>query len=556
MIHHLYIRNFAVIDELDLTFGSGLNLLTGETGSGKSIIVEAIGIALGERADSDTVRSGCDRALVEAVLDISDAPEAVRILTDAGLRPEDDQIVISREISKTGKSQCRINGRPATVSLLKSVTDYLVDTHGQHEHQILLKPEHHLSVLDAWCGEKITALKEQVSSEYDQLCSLRRELQQLQGNERERVRMIDLYQFQAQEISSANLSSGEEDELLADKIRLANAEKLHESASTAFELVGDRSAENCTLDSLGEAVMEVQDLAKIDPQLEPLIESLQSALYQIEDAARELRAYRDGIEFNPERLKEVEDRLDLIRTLKRKYGDSLDEIIEYGKSLADKLDALMNSEERSSGLQNEIERTLSSVMVKAEQLSEHRRQGALEFSSRIENELSGLSMPNAVFQISCVPGDLDSTGIDRVEFMISANQGELPKPLVKIASGGEMSRLMLAIKSVMAAVDQTPTLIFDEIDVGIGGRTAEFIADKLVMLSQKSQVFCITHLPQIACRPGDHFNIDKIVSGGRTAVSVRQLSSDDRVSEISRMLGGNTLTDTAIKHAREMLGLA
>lgn len=556
MIHHLYIKDFAVIDQLDLSFGSGLNLLTGETGSGKSIIVDAIGIALGERADSDTVRGGCDKALVEVVLDASDSSEPIRIMEEAGISTDDEQIIISREISKNGKSQCRINGRPATVSLLKSITDRLVDTHGQHEHQFLLKPEHHMPVLDAWCGSKADVLKADIAGQYAHLCELRRRVRQLKSDERERARLIDLYQFQSDEILSAKLIPGEEEDLESEKLILANAEKLNESASTAYELIRDRGDDGCALDILGDALNSIQDIVDIDPQLQPLVETMQSAIYQVEDAARELRAYRDTVEFNPERLKEADDRLDLLRTLKKKYGDTIEEIIEYGKELSEKLNSLMNNEEMTQTLDHDINKSLADVLSLAEELSAIRRAGAVEFTNRIENELAGLGMQNAVFRINIEKTDLDSTGIDKIEFLISANPGEDPKPLAKIASGGEMSRIMLAIKSVMASIDQIPTLIFDEIDVGVGGRTAEVIADKLEFLSGNAQVFCITHLPQIACRPGEHFAIEKQTNDGRTSVSVRRLDRDDRVNEISRMLGGAKPTDTAIRHAMEMLGYA
>lgn len=554
MIHHLYIKDFAVIDQLDLSFGSGLNLLTGETGSGKSIIVDAIGIALGERADSDAVRGGCEKALIEVVLDASNFSEPLRVIEEAGLTPDDGQIIISREISKSGKSQCRINGRPATVSLLKSITDHLVDTHGQHEHQFLLRSDHHMPVLDSWCGSKVSTLKEEVAKEYAYLCELRRRAKQLKSDERERARLIDLYRFQSEEITSAKPVPGEEEVLESEKMLLSNAEKLNESASTAYELIGDRNHEGCALDTLGDALNAIHDIVDIDPQLQPLVETMQSAMFQVEDAARELRAYRDAIEFNPERLKEADDRLDLIRILKKKYGDTIEEIIKFGNDLSEKLDSLLNNEELTQTLEHDISRSLSGVMTLAEELSMIRRNGAAEFADRIEAELAGLGMQNAVFKINIEGTELDQSGIDKIEFLISANPGEAPKPLAKIASGGEMSRIMLAIKSVMASIDQIPTLIFDEIDVGVGGRTAEVIADKLEHLSGRAQVFCITHLPQIACRPGEHFAIEKQADGGRTSVSVRRLDKDERIHEISRMLGGAKPTDTAIRHAMEMLG--
>lgn len=555
MIHQLYIRDFAVIDELDLEFGPGLNLLTGETGAGKSIIVDAIGIALGERAESEAVRAGCGRALIEAVIDVTASEEAMRALNDAGFEHDEGRIVVSREIQRTGKSQCRINGRLSTVSLLKEITDHLVDTHGQHEHQLLLRPEHHLGVLDSWCGEEAAALRKQVADGYSSLCRLRSELRQLQGDERERVRMIDLYQFQIEEISAAKLTPGEEEELQGDRIRLANAEKLHAGASTAYDLLADRGDEASTLDTLGDAVIAVQSLADIDSEVAHIVEGLQAALYGVEDAVRELRGYRDGVEFNPDRLESVQERLDLIRSLKRKYGSTIEEILAYGGTLESKLDMLMHSEERSAGLESEIAAAEAKAIGIAEKLSEIRHARAKGSAELIERELSSLSMPDAVFSVGMSRGDLCSTGIDVVEFYFSANKGESPRPLVKIASGGEMSRLMLAIKSVMAAVDFTPTLVFDEIDVGVGGRTAETIGDKLDALATKSQVFCITHLPQIACRQGDHYYIEKLVVDDRTVARVRRLSCEERVTEIARMLGGAKLTDTAVRHAKEMLKL-
>ena len=552
MISRLCIRDFAVIDELDVEFSSGLNLLTGETGAGKSIIVDAISIALGERAGTETVRSGRDRATVEAVLEVGDSPEALRVLDDAGLSPEDGLIIVSREVLKTGKSQCRINGRPAPVSLLKEITDRLVDTHGQHEHQFLLRADRHLEVLDAWCGHEILSLRNKVADGFAELRRLKSELHQLQNDERDRARNIDLYQFQIQEIANARLTPGEEEELTADRTRLANAEKLHAGASSAFELLGE--GDRSSLDMLGDAVMALQGLAEVDSQLQPTIESLQAALYQIQDAARDLRAYRDGIQFNPERLEEINERLDLIRTLKKKYGETIEEIIAYGSDLEGKLELLAHSEERTGELQAEIESLQAQVMADAEKLSALRQKGGSAFTKSVEKELTSLGMPSAVLQLACNRHDLDSTGIDSIEFLISANPGEPPRPLAKIASGGEISRIMLAIKSVMAAADSMPTLIFDEIDVGVGGRTAAVIGDKLNSLAKTSQVLCVTHLPQIACNPGRHFAIEKRMLDGRTVVRVRKLSDEERVAELARMLGGADPSATAIQHAREMLG--
>ncbi|MHB0912179.1 MAG: DNA repair protein RecN [Armatimonadota bacterium] len=549
MIHQLYVRDFAVIDEISLEFGPGLNILTGETGSGKSVIVDAISVALGERADTESVRSGCEKAIVEAVLDIS-TPETLAILEEAGFTPEDGCIVVSREVQRSGKSQCRINGRPSTVSLLKEITDHLVDTHGQHEHQFLLRPERHVEVLDAWCGPEAAELCGRVAEGYSTLRKLREELDGLRTDARERARLTDLYQFQADEISAAKLSPGEEEELLADRIRLANAEKLHSAAAGAYELL---SGEGSVIESLGEAAISVGSIAELDESLSGTVESLRSALYGVEDAARALREYRDAVEFNPERLEDVEERIDLIRTLKKKYGESVEEIIAYGAGLAEKLSALETSDERAAQIEKEIEKLKDSVTADAKRLSEERRKGGAVFSKAIEGELASLGMQNAVFQMRQEEVELSAGGVDRIEFLFSANPGEPPRPLAKIASGGEMSRVMLAIKSVMS--DEMPTLVFDEIDVGVGGRTAEVIAEKLQGLAERAQVLCITHLPQVACGRGDHFGIEKELAGGRTVVRVRRLVEAERVEEIARMLGGSNPSQTAVQHAKEMLGV-
>ncbi len=554
MIQQLHVQDYAVIDKVSIELAPGLNILTGETGAGKSVVVEALNMVLGERADPEVVRSGCDRSLVEVVLDVSRlGGDALDVLATAGFTPDEGRIVVSRELQRGGKSQCRINGRPATVSLLKRITDSLVDVHGQHDHQSLLKVECHLDILDAWCGEEVLSLRAQVAEGFERLRGLERELGRLQSDQQERARTVDLYRFQIEEIASARLQPGEEEGLLAERARLANAEKLHAAASAAFEALGDRTQELCALDKLGDAADALRGLAQLDPHLQPMTESIQSAFYQAEDAARELRAYRDGVEFNPERLESIEERLDLLRTLKRKYGETIESILEYAQDLERQLDALTHSEERSAELSTEIERVQSEVAELAGRLSDLRRKGGTAFGRRIVKELESLSMADAMFEVAQEVQELDASGIDRVEFLISANPGEPVKSLAKIASGGEMSRVMLAIKSVMASVDSLPVLVFDEIDVGIGGRTADVIGEKLELLSGNSQVLCITHLPQIASRSADHFYVEKELSDGRTVVKVRQLTDEERVAELARMLGGAEPSDTAVTHAREML---
>lgn len=555
MIENIHIEEFALIECLDLRLGPGLNILTGETGAGKSVIVEAINMALGERADANVVRSGAEKALAEIVVRVDKSPKAIEVLRSAGFEPEDGTVIISREIHKSGRSQCRINGRPATVSLVKELTDKLVDVHGQHEHQSLLRTESHLEVLDGWCGEEVLSLRSRVAEGYSRLRELRDELSRLQVDERERARRIDLYKFQIAEIERARLAPGEEEQLEAEFRRLANAERVQEAVSLAYQAIGDRTQELCALDRLAEAISALSEALTLDEDLKSIAASIESAMYQLEDAARLLRKYRDAIEFNPHRLSVVQERLEEIRALKRKYGDNEQAVLDYGERLKHELDALCVSEQRSAEIAEEIARLEAEVLADAEKLSARRRAGARQFSEAILKELADLGMPKSHFEVHQETKGLDSTGIDKIEFLISTNPGEPIKPLARIASGGEISRIMLAMKSVAAGTENIPTLIFDEIDVGVGGRTAEVIARKLATLSNKCQVICVTHLPQIASRPGEHFGIEKQVRDGRSVVRARRLSEEERIREIARMLGGAHPSATAVRHAQEMLGL-
>ena len=553
MLLELHITNFALIDRLHLTLGPGLNILTGETGAGKSILIDALGLALGERAGADLVRTGAERAVVEAVFSLAGAPASVQTaLADAGIDAEDDQLIVARELAAKGKSTCRVNGRLLPISVLREITSGLVDVHGQHDHQSLLASERHVDILDAWCGKDALSLRAQVAAEVSHLNSLLREREQLRTDARERARTLDLYRFQQEEIRTANLSPDEEEELAADRSRLANAEKLASAATEGYAALSSGGA----LDGLNAALSSVEHAAAMDDALSPVAESLREAVSFAEDAASSLRHYRDGVEFNPERLEEIETRLDLLRTLKRKYGDTLEEIIAYGAELTAKLDRLENAEARVDELTHDTGKAERKVTETAAKLTKVRTAGAGRFAEGIARELGDLGMAQTQFQVSMEALDTAGPkGAERVEFLLSPNPGEPLRPLAKIASGGEMSRIMLAIKSVMAQIEAVPTMIFDEIDVGVGGRTANTIADKMDALAHRAQILCITHLPQIASRAGTHFLIEKQVAGGRTTVSVRTLELDARVDEIARMLGGARKTDAVVQHAREMLAV-
>ncbi len=561
MLVELHVTNFALIDHLDLTFGAGLNILTGETGAGKSIIIDALGLALGERAGSDLVRTGASRATVEAVFDLAHASEEIRRkLADAGLDNEDDDphtLLVTRDLAGAGgKSQCRINGRLMPVSVLKDIAEGLVDVHGQHEHQSLLSADHHVDILDNWGGKAALALRGEVTAIYSQANALKREREQLRTDARERARMLDLYRFQQEEIAGAGLKPGEEATLAADRSRLANSEKLSAAASESYDLLsGGARGAGGALDALNAALASVEHAVALDETLLPVAEALGSAVAYAEDAGRELRVYQETLEFNPERLEELEVRLDLLRTLKRKYGETVEEIIAYGLELSGKIDALENSEAREEQLTAAILGCEASLTKTAARLTKLRRDTSREFSAGIARELGDLGMAATKFEVSIEPQPVASKGADRVEFLLSPNPGEPLRPLAKIASGGEMSRIMLALKSVLAKTGGIPTMIFDEIDVGVGGRTAQTIGDKLAALACDAQVLCITHLPQIASRTGTHFFIEKHVHDGRTTVSVAPLDAEGRVEEIARMLGGSRRSEAVVQHAREMLSV-
>jgi DNA repair protein RecN (Recombination protein N) len=556
MLTEIHIKDFALIDDLSIQLGGGFNVLTGETGAGKSIIIDAITTVLGERLSGDLVRTGAERATVEAAFDLSDSPRACEQAAELGFDTDEGVLLISRELTGAGKSQCRVNGRISTLSMLRELTSGLIDVHGQHEHQSLLAVDGHLDILDHWCGQEALELRSKVEDLNARLRSLTSEREQLLSEERERARLLDLYEFQKSEIEDAKLSPSEEEELQAERSRLANAEKLRQLADGVYEIISGSGRESGTTDMLSTALAQLQTMASVDEALAPVVQDAQTALYAAEQAQAAVRSYRDEIEFNPSRLELVEERLDLIRTFKRKYGETIEAVLSYGQGIAAKIESLAHSEERTAELGLEIERVEDGLLGVARRLSEVRKAGAARFRGAVEAELAELAMENTQFDVSFAESEPGARGIDRVEFVISPNPGEPLKPLAKIASGGEMSRVMLALKTVMAGVDGVSTLIFDEIDAGIGGRTAQVLGRKLAAVGQTAQVMCVTHLPQIASRADSHFLVEKRMDGDRTVVRVRRVEADERVEELSRMLGGGEDSRTAVEHAKEMLEAA
>lgn len=566
MLTELHIENFALIEKLTVCFDAGLNVLTGETGAGKSIVIDAINVLLGERAGTDFVRTGTERAVLQAVFDLSAAPHLLPALAESGVEPEDGLLILSREVAREGRNVARINGRTVPVSVVRGVGDLLVDLHGQHEHQSLLREERHLEFLDALGDEAFLQLKARVGELARERAALLRELHSLQSSERDRLRMVDLLAFQVQEIDKANLTPGEEDELAQERMRLANAEKLHAAASAVYALLYEGDEGRSVLDALADAELQLSGLTRFDPDLEPVVSVVESASVQLSDACHELGAYRDRVQFDPERLEEVEERLALIGTLKRKYGETIDAILAYGAEKHQELDALTHHEERLAEIGLDIRRVEKLLASSALELSARRHAMADHLATAIQAELTHLGMPKAIFLVNLgrqshadglpVEGEtvaVTTQGIDVVAFHLSPNEGEPPKPLAKIASGGELSRVMLALKAVSARGAGVPTLIFDEIDTGIGGRTAEAVGEKLAQVARGAQVLCVTHLAQLAYYGDRHFLLEKLTADGRTTSRMRELDEEGRIEELARLQAGGRVTAAVLDHVRSVL---
>ncbi len=563
MLKELRIKNYAIIDGLNIDFKAGLNILTGETGAGKSIIIESLGLILGERASDESIRSGEDSATVEAVYDISRVKNIKEKLSESGIKAENNELIIRRQISRSGKNRSYINDSAVNLSLLKDIGDMLVDIHGQHEHQTLLHPENHSIVLDLFGNTLL--LREKCRENYSNLQNLQREVNELINKERERVQKIDLLTFQKEEIDKAELKIGEDDDLKNEKNLLQNAERLHRYATESYEAL--YSTEGSVIEKLNSVITNIIEINKIDSSAGKILDDGKEALFEIEDIASRIRDYTGKIEFNPDRLSEIDDRLAEITALKRKYGTNIEDVLTYRKKIDEDLEILSKSQERMDGLSAEIEKLKKEMEDVSMELAREREKAADRFESMIEKELKELKMEKVRFKVNFSyeeddtsfikykgkPVKLFPEGIGKIEFFFSPNIGEDLKPLSKIASGGELSRVMLSIKNILTNKDSIPVLIFDEVDAGIGGGVAEIVGEKLKKVSKGRQVFCITHLPQIASRADSHFLIAKKTSNNRTITSIKELKDDERVEEIARMAGGKVITDTVRKHAEEMI---
>jgi len=564
LLSELTISNFAIIDQLQLTLSPGLNVLTGETGAGKSIIIDAVSMLLGGRADTEFIRSGADAARIEGIFLLSPAlrDDLVSLLQEQGLDEGDNTLILTREIRRNGRNVCRVNGHAVTLAVFSRIGERLVDIHGQGEHLSLLRVKQHLDFLDRYGGlqEQRAVLAERVRA----LRAVREELASLRRDERELARRADLLQYQVSEIEDAQLHPGEEEELLAERKLLLNAERLSMLADRVFQVLGGGEEQETVIDMLDSVIRDLSELEKLDEQIAEHRKLVEETSYQLDDLARTLRSYRDSVEFDAVRLQEVEERLELIHNLKRKYGNSIAEVLRFAQQAAQELHAITHNEERIAELEQEEARLEVEVGELAALLSASRREAATKLESAVERELDDLNMKKARFVVDIrwkeaedgvvMEGKryaFDMSGVDRVEFLIAPNVGEPPKPLAKIASGGETSRLMLALKTVLTAADEVPTLIFDEIDQGIGGRVGGIVGRKLWGLTSAHQVLCVTHLPQLACYADVHYKVDKVQMEGRTVTRVQVLDEQSRVEELAAMIGGPP-GEARQRSAREM----
>ena len=559
MLEELHIENFAIIHKLEVHFKDGLVIFTGETGAGKSIILDAIDALVGGRVDADSVRSGADRAILEAVfkIPIQTQREVIEVLKREDLFEGESFLTLGREIRGEGRSIARVNGRSVNVGLLKELGRFLVDIHGQSEHLSLLDERSHLNLLDRYASvsEDLASYR----TVYHQLNEIRKELKNLRDLENESARRIELLTFQAQEIEAAQLKEGEEEELEQERSRLANAEVLTNSAQQALMLLDEGSPDTSSaIDLIGQASQLLASLARIDPSQQELAGQVEMLNDQLTELNRDLRGYLDEIEFNPRRLEQVENRLELIHQMKRKYGGSVETALEYARTTRGQLDNIANAGERIAELEGAEKASLIETEQRGLTLSDKRKQAATSMSSAVEKELADLSMEGARFSVAFKEHHstphFAETGMDEVEFLIAPNPGEGLKPLVKIASGGETSRLMLALKNVLASVDYVPMLVFDEIDQGIGGRVGFVVGEKLWHLGLNHQVMCVTHLSQLAAFGGQHFRVRKQVSNERTSTEVEELDDTARIVELAQMTG--SMSEANLNAAQEMLSKA
>ncbi|MDW0108908.1 DNA repair protein RecN [Sporosarcina aquimarina] len=557
MLSELSIKNFAIIEELDVSFEEGLTVLTGETGAGKSIIIDAVQLVAGGRGSVEFIRHGTKKAELEAMFTVSNSTHPIfNKLDEFGIEAEEGTIILRRELNQNGKTTCRVNGKLVTIAILRELGSQLIDIHGQHENQELMHQKQHIHLLDSFAGTPFKTAMKNYSELYGDYVKLRKKLSLASENEQQIAQRIDLYSFQLTEIDEAALQIGEEESLESEKVKLQHFHRLFDRLNNAYEAIqGDSHA----LDFLGTAMSDLEDAASVDKDLKPLAETTGESFYSLQDVAHEIKGMIDEMEYDSNRLEEVDNRLALFTTLKRKYGDSIEDILIYRDKIADRLDELINRDDRLEKEQEKLNSLRADLEIEAEELSVIRQKSATMLEAAIMEQLRQLHMEKAEFEVRIDRKEanaFDYNGFDEVAFYIATNVGEPMKPLVKVASGGELSRFMLALKTIFSKHQGITSIIFDEVDTGVSGRVAQAIAEKIAMVAMNSQVLCISHLPQVAAMADHHYLIRKEVTDERTRTSIQDVLEEDRTRELSRMLSGAEVTPLTLRHADELLQLA
>lgn len=551
MLERLYVNNFALIDELEVEFGRGLNVLSGETGAGKSIIIGSLNFVLGGKADKDIIKTGCEMTEVSALISVENDSIKKELETLDAVSDDDNCILIKRTFNTSGKSVCRINGKPATVSMLREISSLLVDIHGQHDHQSLLNPSSHIVMLDRLCGQPLYAELERLKVLYGDYKEISAKLKEIDTSDRDIQYKLELYTYQRDEIDEANLKAGEDEELTERRNILMNSVRLRGLINDCLDSLNRN--DGSAIDSIGSAIDSLETISEIDEAQTETLEALNDAYSIIEDVIKTIRLYEDGMDSDPDELDRTEERLQLIYELKNKYGGTIESILSYRDKADEKINIIENSETLAaeySAKKKELEKNIRAVCSR---ITAIRKKTAVTAEKNIISILKDLSMENADFSINITQKEgFDESGSDKVEFLISANRGEALKPLSKIASGGEMSRVMLALKNILADVDNIDTFIFDEIDTGISGRTAQKTAENMLAVSRNHQIICITHLPQIASMADKSFLIEKSTSGERTSTNIVELYGEKVYNELARLIGGAEITRATLEAAREM----
>ena len=561
MLQELTIKDFAIIQDLNLSFNRGMTVLTGETGAGKSIIIDAVGLLAGGRGSSEFIRHGATKCVLEALFSLEGNSITYKLLKDYDIDSEEDSVIIQRDIHRSGKNVCRINGRLVTIATLRLIGESIIDIHGQNEHQELMNPERHLSMLDHFGDQKLVMLKKNYQETYADYKKVKKAFDKWQNGEQELAQRLDMLQYQTNEIEMAELLDGEEEELLEEKNLLANYQKIMSALSMSYDaLQGD---EVNGIDLIGNAMTEMSSLEEIDEKYKVLSEAISSSYFQLQEAASDILREMDQTAYDEDRLNEIEKRLESIKQLKRKYGDSIADIKAYYEKIAAELNQIMNRENHLTNMTKELSSLSKELIKRGSELSENRRVVAKKIEQAIHEQLKELYMEKVVFEVQFFKPIQDfaseiahESGFDEVEFYIATNMGEPLKPLARVASGGELSRMMLAMKTIFSKSQGITSIIFDEVDTGVSGRVAQAIANKIYMVAVHSQVLCITHLPQVAAMADNHLYISKSVENDRTKTHVNSLVSLEKIKEIARMLAGTEITKLTLEHAKELTVLA